>query len=161
MTASPLNAADCYHVGLVVPDIDSAAKRLTASAGYEWTNVIEYPIDVVTATGKQQVPFRFVYSLQAPHIELITEVPGTLWTATGGPAVHHLGYFVDDIAAASVHLEQSGFQLEVRPAGDPSTFAYFIDPVGVRIEIVNRALFPDWQVFLNAVAATPRSASAG
>ncbi|NTY58217.1 VOC family protein [Mycolicibacterium sphagni] len=153
-----MNATDCYHIGLVVPDIDSAAKRLTASAGYEWTNPLEYSMDVVTATGNQQVPFRFVYSLQAPHIELIAEVPGTIWTATGAAAVHHLGYFVDDIAAASAHLEQAGFQLEARPAGDTSTFAYFIDPVGVRIEIVNRALFPDWQVFLNAVAATPRSA---
>src|SRR6476646_9311770 len=150
MSGSPLNAADFYHTGLVVPDIGAAAQRLTASAAYEWTNVIEYAMDVVTATGKQQVPFRFVYSLQAPHIELITAVPGTLWTATGVSAVHHLGYFVDDIAAASAHLEQSGFELEVRPAGDTSTFAYFIDPVGVRIEIVNRALFPDWQVFLNA-----------
>jgi catechol 2,3-dioxygenase-like lactoylglutathione lyase family enzyme len=149
-----LSATDCYHVGLVVPDIDAAAQRLSASAGYEWTQPIEYVLDVVTSAGERQFPLRFVYSLQAPHIELIAEVPGTLWTANGA-ATHHLGYFVDDITAASTRLESAGFQLEARPAGDlTSSFAYFIDPAGVRIEIVSRAIFPDWYAFLDAAAST-------
>lgn len=148
---APLVAADCYHVGLVVPDVDAAAERLSASAGYEWTQVIEYSLLVNAAAGDEQVPFRFAYSLQAPHIELIAEVPGTLWTATSG--AHHLGYFVDDIPAASTQLANAGFQLEAKPAGDaPPAFAYFIDSAGIRIEIVNRALFPDWSAFLDAAA---------
>jgi len=147
-----LSAADCYHVGLVVPDIEVAAGRLTASAGYEWTQPIEYTVDIITTSGERQLPLRFMYSVQAPHIELITEVPGTPWTS-GTAAAHHLGYFVDDIAAVSTQLEVAGFQLEAKPAGDlASSFAYFIDPVGVRIEIVNRALFPDWPAFLKAAA---------
>ncbi|TGB43404.1 VOC family protein [Mycolicibacterium peregrinum] len=144
-----MSATDCYHVGVVVSDIDSAAERLTASAGYEWTQPIEYTVDVVTSTGEHRLPLRFVYSLQAPHIELIAEVPGTPWTATG----HHLGYFVDDIAAASTQLENAGFQLEVKPIGDmASAFAYFIDSAGIRVELVNRALFADWPAFLKGAA---------
>ncbi|MEV0669327.1 VOC family protein [Mycolicibacterium sp. HK-90] len=149
MLGSPLAATDCYHVGIVAADIDVAAQRLTASAGYEWTRPIDYTVEVVTSSGERHLPFRFVYSLQAPHIELIAEVPGTPWTA---PA-HHLGYFVDDIAAVSTRLESAGFKLEVKPVGDiADSFAYFIDPAGIRIELVNRALFPDWPAFLNAAA---------
>jgi catechol 2,3-dioxygenase-like lactoylglutathione lyase family enzyme len=154
--ASVLSANDCYHIGLVVPSIEAAAQRLSASAGYEWTQPIEYTVDVITSTGERQLPLRFMYSLQAPpHIELITEVPGTPWTASGTAAAHHLGYFVDDIAAVSAQLERAGFQLEAKPAGDlASSFAYFVDAAGVRIEIVSRALFPDWPAFLKAAAAT-------
>ena len=42
-------------------------------------------------------------------------------------------------------LEDAGFVLEARPSGDElTTFAYYLDPTGVRIEIVDRAPFPDW-----------------
>ena len=149
--AGLLSATDCYHIGLVVPDIAAAAERLRAGAGYEWTRPIEYTVDVITANGEGQLPLRFMYSIPAPHVELITAVPGTPWASTGIAAAHHLGYFVDDIAAASAQLEGAGFQLEAKPAGDlASSFAYFIDSAGVRIEIVNRALFPDWPAFLKA-----------
>ena len=41
---------------------------------------------------------------------------------------------------------------EARPAGETlNTFAYYLDPAGVRIEIVDRALFPDWPGFLEAI----------
>jgi hypothetical protein len=43
--------------------------------------------------------------------------------------------------------------LAARPSGDSlSTFGYDADPAGIRIEIVDRALFPDWPGFLPAVA---------
>ena len=48
----------------------------------------------------------------------------------------------------------TGFRLEARPSGDTlSMFAYYTDPSGVRIEIVDRALFPDWPGFLRSMAA--------
>ena len=56
---------------------------------------------------------------------------------------------VDDIAAAAAGLRRAGYTLEAAPADDTlHTFGYFIDPAGVRIEIVDRALFPDWPGFL-------------
>lgn len=150
-----MNPADCYHVGMVVDDIDAAAARLTAAAGYEWTRPIEHTLSVTTADGDIAVPFRFVYSIQAPHLELIQEVPGTIWTATPGSGAHHVGYWVDDISSAAAQLERDGYRLEARPSGDTlSTFAYYTDPSGaIRIEIVDRARFPDWTGFLKAMAA--------
>jgi catechol 2,3-dioxygenase-like lactoylglutathione lyase family enzyme len=149
-----MNPADCYHTGLVVDDMAAAAERLTAAMGYRWTKPVEAMLGVTTADGDIEVPFRFVYSVNAPHLELIQEVPGTIWTAAPGGAAHHLGYWVDDLAAAAAHLERNGYRLEARPSGDTLTmFAYYTDPGGVRIEIVDRALFPDWPGFLKSMAA--------
>jgi catechol 2,3-dioxygenase-like lactoylglutathione lyase family enzyme len=149
-----MKPGDCYHVGLVVADIATAAARFTAAAGYRWTTPVEATLSVTTADGDVEVPFSFVYSVDAPHLELIREVPGTIWTAPPGGAAHHLGYWVDDLDAAAAQLEQAGYKLEARPAGDAlSMFAYFTDPAGVRIEIVDRALFPDWPGFLKSMTA--------
>lgn len=141
--------ADCFHTGLVVADMDAATARLTALSGYEWTTPIESTLAVTTSDGDYDVPFRFVYSIQPPHLEVIQEVPGTVWTAVPGSAVHHLGYWADDLRSAAAELEAAGYRLEARPAGhELAMFAYYTDHTGVRIEIVDRALFPDWPGFL-------------
>ncbi|MGE2735908.1 VOC family protein [Mycolicibacterium vaccae] len=153
MTTSDLVAGDLYHTGLIVADIESATERLSAAAGYTWTRPVEATLTVSTADGDVDVPFRFVYSLQAPHLEVVQEVPGTVWTAPVGAAAHHLGYWVDDLSAASRRLEEAGYRLEARPAGESLTsFAYYLDDTGVRIEIVDRALFPDWPAFLEMMS---------
>jgi catechol 2,3-dioxygenase-like lactoylglutathione lyase family enzyme len=149
-----MNPADCYHIGLVVDDVAAAAERLTAAMGYQWTKPVDAMLSVTTAHGDADVPFRFVYSVDAPHLELIQEVPGTIWTAPPGGAAHHLGYWVDDLAAAAAELERTGYRLEARPSGGAlTTFAYYTDPGGVRVEIVDRALFPDWPGFLKSMTA--------
>lgn len=149
-----MNPADCYHTGLVVDDMTVAAERLTAAMGYRWTKPVESTLSVATADGDIEVPFKFVYSVNAPHLEVIQAVPGTIWTAPPGGGAHHLGYWADDMAAAAAQLERSGYRLEARPSGETlSMFAYYIDTNGVRVEIVDRALFPDWPGFLQSMAA--------
>jgi catechol 2,3-dioxygenase-like lactoylglutathione lyase family enzyme len=154
VSTAPLAASDCYHVGLVVADLDTATASLTAAGGYEWTRPVEAKLTITTADGDVEVPFAFVYSIQAPHLEVIQEVPGTIWTASASGAAHHLGYWVDDLAATVEGLQAAGYRLEARPSGDTlSSFAYLIDPLGVRIELVDRALFPDWPGFLHMMRA--------
>jgi catechol 2,3-dioxygenase-like lactoylglutathione lyase family enzyme len=152
---SILRPADLYHVGLIVDDIDTAAQRLTAVNGYRWTKPLEAALAGTTAAdGDYEGPFKFVYSLQAPHLELIQGVPGTIWAPVPGSVAHHFGYWVDDLAAAAAGLEAAGYRQEARPAGDElAMFAYYTDPAGVRIEIVDRALFPDWPGFLEMMKA--------
>ncbi|OBI37067.1 VOC family protein [Mycobacterium colombiense] len=146
---------DCYHTGLVVPDMDAAAQSLTRAAGYTWTQPIEAPLSVTTDDGDREVPFKFVYSIEAPHLELIQEVPGTIWTASPHGAAHHLGYWTDDLAATAAALEHAGYRLEARPSGEElKMFAYYLDPFGVRIEIVERGLFPNWSDFLEMMKAS-------
>ena len=151
---TPLSTADCYHVGLIVPDLDQAIAEMSAAGGYTWTKPIEATLSVRTDDGVVEMPFAFVYSVQAPHLELIQEAPDTVWAAPKDGAAHHLGYWVDDLQAAADGLEAAGFRCEARPDGEQLTsFAYYVSPNGVRVEIVDRALFPDFPGFLAMMSA--------
>jgi catechol 2,3-dioxygenase-like lactoylglutathione lyase family enzyme len=158
--ACALRPEDFYHTGIVVPDLGVAMVRLSALAGYRWITPLTYTLPLRTATGTHEFTSTFVYSLQSPHVELIQEVPGSPWTAAPGNAVHHLGYFADDLAETAHLLEESGFALEATadtsPPG-PALFAYYVDPAGTRIEIVDRALFADFPGFLQSAAAPDES----
>jgi len=127
---------------------------MSAAGGYTWTKPVEATLSVRTDDGLFDIPFTFAYSMQAPHLEFIQEVPGTVWAAPKDGAAHHLGYWVDDLQAAADGLEAAGFRCEARPAGERLTsFAYYLSPAGVRIEIVDRALFPDFPGFLAMMSA--------
>ncbi|MFK4100301.1 VOC family protein [Streptomyces sp. NPDC019531] len=154
---APLRAADLYHTGIVVPDLESSKAALTELAGYRWTETMAADLLVRLADGDRVLPLRYAYSLDAPHIELVQEIPGTPWTAAPHAATHHLGYFCDDVPTTAKRLEASGFTLEASAVVDgeaPSVFAYLLDPSGVRIEIVDRARMPDFAAYLRS--KTPR-----
>ncbi|UEA33253.1 VOC family protein [Mycobacterium avium subsp. avium] len=156
MTAFALRPEDFYHTGIIVPDLEAAMARLSALAGYRWITPVSYTLPFRTVSGTREVTSTFVYSLQAPHVELIQEVPGTAWAAAPGNAVHHLGYWCDDLAQSAQLLEDNGFAFEATAdtaAPDLALFAYHVDAAGTRIEIVDRALFPDFPAFLQATAA--------
>lgn len=159
MTSLALRPEDFYHTGIIVPDLDAAMDRLSALAGYRWITPVSYTLPFRTTSGTQEVTSTFVYSLQAPHVELIKEVPGTAWTAAPGNAIHHLGYWTDNLAESANLLEDNGFAFEATAdtaAPELALFAYYVDSAGTRIEIVDRALFPDFPAFLQA-AAGPQS----
>ncbi|MFD3377457.1 MULTISPECIES: VOC family protein [unclassified Streptomyces] len=161
----PLRAADLYHTGIVVPDVDAWKARLSEVAGYRWTGTMSAELPVRLADGDRVLRLRYAYSLDAPHIELVQEIPGTPWTAAersemgvppdgvrGSIATHHLGYFCDDVPTTSKRLEESGFALEACALvdGTPSIFAYHLAPSGIRIEIVDRARMPDFTAYLRS-----------
>lgn len=148
-----LQPKDFYHTGIVVPDLDAAMARLTALAGYRWITPLSYTLPFRTTAGVSELTSTIVYSVQSPHIELVQEVAGTPWSAAPGNAVHHVGYFTDDLAGTARALESNGFTFEMTgqiPDAEFGMFAYYIDPFGTRIEIVDRALFPD---FVASIAA--------
>jgi hypothetical protein len=155
-----LRPEDFYHTGIIVPDLDAAMARLSALAGYRWINPLSYTLPFRTASGTTELTSTVVYSVQAPHIELLQEVPGSPWTAAPGNSVHHVGYFTDSLTDTAKALEDNGFTLEMTAAvsgSDLALFAYYIDAFGTRIEIVDRALFPDFPAFLKAASAPPEA----
>lgn len=77
MTVFALRPEDFYHTGIIVPDLEAAMARLSALAGYRWITPVSYTLPFRTVSGTREVTSTFVYSLQAPHVELIQEVPGT------------------------------------------------------------------------------------
>ncbi|OBK17096.1 VOC family protein [Mycobacterium asiaticum] len=150
-----LQAEDLYHTGVVVPDLQAAMTRLTALAGYRWISPMSYTLPFRTAAGTRELTSTIVYSVQAPYLELIQQVPGTPWMAAPGNAVHHLGYFTDDLSAAARSLQDHGFEFEMTaevPGSELGLFAYYLDASGTRIEIVDRALFPDFPAFVQSQA---------
>lgn len=154
--AFALRPEDHYHTGIVVPDLDAAMARLSALAGYQWINPLTYTLPFRTANGTRELTSTFVYSLQSPHVELIQQVPDSPWIAAPANAVHHLGYFADNLAQTAQMLEANGFTFEATADISPpdlALFAYYIDAVGTRIEIVDRALFPDFPAFLQSAAS--------
>ncbi|MFD9430081.1 VOC family protein [Streptomyces sp. NPDC060002] len=148
----PLRAADLYHTGIVVSDIDAWKARMGEVAGHRWTRTMSAELPVRLADGDRVLNLRYAYSLDAPHLELVQEIPGTPWTASEHTATHHLGYFCDDLATTSHRLAESGFALEACAVtdGTPSVFAYHLAPSGLRIEIVDRARMPDFSAYLRS-----------
>lgn len=154
--AFALRPEDYYHTGIVVPDLEAAMASLSALAGYRWINPLTYTLPFRTADGTRELTSTFVYSLQGPHVELIQQVPDSPWTAAPGNSVHHLGYFTDDLGQSARLLEANGFTFEATADTSPpglALFAYYIDAAGTRIEIVDRALFPDFPAFLQSAAS--------
>ncbi len=150
-----LRPEDLYHTGIVVPDLDAAKARLSALAGYRWIKPLTYTLPFRTASGVSELTSTIVYSVQAPHVELVQEVPGSPWTAAPGRSVHHLGYFTDNLAESAKMLERNGFAFEMTaevPGSELAMFAYYVDDFGTRIEIVDRAVFPDFPAFLQSMA---------
>ncbi|OJZ73684.1 bleomycin resistance protein [Mycobacterium paraffinicum] len=151
-----LRPEDFYHTGVIVPDLDAAMARLSALAGYRWITPMTYTLPFRTPTGVRELTSTIAYSLQSPHLELVQEVPESPWMSAPGNAVHHLGYFSDDLVSSARALEANGFTLEMTAdvsGSELGLFAYYTDSSGARIEIVDRSLFPDFPAFLQSMAA--------
>jgi hypothetical protein len=139
-----MNPVDQFHVGIVVADFDASLAHLSELFGYSWCPEIALPTEVTLPSGTTVIDLGFVYSAEAPRVEVIRTIPGTLWTPAEGSGIHHLGYWSDDVAADAAALEARGFAAEAagnRPDGTP-VWAYHRSPTGPRIEIVSRDIQP-------------------
>ncbi|MET0727273.1 MAG: VOC family protein [Acidimicrobiales bacterium] len=158
MTLTP---ADQFHIGIVVEDFETALTELSELFGYEWCEEMNNPSDVVYADGsKGVIPTSFVYSMNAPRLEIIRTVPGTLWVPAAGSGVHHMGYWSDDIEAESAALARQGWVAEVvgkRPTGEVY-WAYHRHGNGPRVELVTRALQPTLEQYF-ATGKVPTAAA--
>jgi hypothetical protein len=125
-----------FQVGFVVPDLEAAMEELGAALGVELVGPQERDLgDCVLRIAFAQTP--------PPHIELIEGPPGSLWDATGGAHLHHLGYWSEDMDADSARLEAAGMRLELDLG-----FARYHSPAhaaGARIELIDIAHRTDFQ----------------
>lgn len=134
---------DFFHVGLVVPEVESAIKDLTALLGCEWQPIFEGGLAVhEPGVGEREVPMRIAMSTTAPLIEVIEARPGTPWElSAGGSNLHHLAFHTDDLDGESRSVAESFCPIEIcGVAGDgakPTTFTYH-SRGGLRIELVDR-----------------------
>ena len=135
-----------YHVGIIVKDLPAARSQLTQQLGLTWGPVLHLPRAEFRDAGGHDVllPTTFCYSVEQPCLEIIQEVPGSVWECNDNSNLHHIGFWSDDIATDSARMSEVGCPLqfagrsgEVAPAG----FSYQRNnELGVRIELVDSAM---------------------
>ena len=134
-----------YHVGIVVKDLEAAQAELTSQLGVTWGPVLRLDeVEYRTGAGEDiALPTAMCYSAEAPHLELIEELPGSVWVCNEHSNLHHLGFWSDDLPGESERLAASGCPLELAGrAGTeaPVTFTYQRGHLGVRIEVVDAGM---------------------
>ena len=149
-----------YHVGIVVADLLAARTRLAELLGVTWGLVMH--LDEVSYrddTGADLVlPTTICYSSGTPSLELIQEVPGTIWVRNEHSNLHHIGFWSERLGDDSAALGAGGCPLQLcgRDGGTaPVTFAYHHDDdLGIRFEL-NDASMRDAMGFLFEPDAQP------
>ncbi len=130
-----------YHVGIRVPDLEAAMADIGAALGLTWAKVVEREQRIWTPrTGATTTPLRVVYSCEGPqHIELLQGEPGTVWDGSDLPGLHHVGIWVDDVAAEVDRRTGAGWTLEgsqLAPEHGYGAMAYLRSPQGFLLEPV-------------------------
>jgi hypothetical protein len=150
-----LGKLDVFHVGLSVPDLELAMSSIGSNLGISWAPPQDRVQKLRTRSGEMRDEhIVFTYSSDGPpHIELIAPEPGSVWGITPANGLHHIGAFASDITVApgdGLQLEFGGGHGE-RPAG----FAYYTSAHGIRIELVDSSLRPQFEEwFAGATALT-------
>lgn len=142
-----------FHTGLVVEDLDLAMKTLGAVAGYHFTTVMELEVTARTAHGLQHASQRFALTLEEPRLELVEEIPGTVWVSDGSNGAHHVGYWAanDRIAQMSAELAAQGFEVEASNDAEADgvlMWVYHRGLGGVRIELLNTLMKPSMDAWI-------------
>ena len=155
-----------FHVGIVVARLEESLEHLAATLGVRFapTTVVDSPVLAADGT-RTAVPLRFAYSLDAPHLEVIEEVPGSVWVCNPHSNLHHIGYWAEDFGGEHRRLVGSHCPVEIAGwAGadpDPALYTYHADPLGIRVELVDAALRPlmeaGWEAARAAAAGGDRS----
>jgi catechol 2,3-dioxygenase-like lactoylglutathione lyase family enzyme len=137
---------DHYHVGIVVTDIEEASAKLRNLLGVTWGPIMS--LDAVEyrdeAGRDMELPTTMRYSTGTPCLELILEVPGSVWVRNESSNLHHIGFWSDSMPAQSDAFSAAGCPLQLcgRAGGDaPVSFAYHRDnDLGIRVELVDGSM---------------------
>jgi len=141
-----VSRSELFHVGIVVPDLELARDHYTAVLGVVFGPIVEGPMEVRDAEGNDLVfPHRVSYTTTPPYLELIEEMPGTIWVCNEYSNLHHLGYWSDDLAgdAHAMTAARCPMELHARTGLQcPELWIQHRDRFGVRIEMIDLALQP-------------------
>lgn len=148
----PIRPEDVFEIAYVVPDVEKALHEFSTAYGYTWAPIADMAVQMRTPEGKSDWPLHYTYSIEAPHIEIVREIPGTLLTATEGNHYHHLGAWSDDLASDAKRLESQGMPMiawGVGGATEPAAITFHRPPSGALIELIDRSLRPGWLRWIN------------
>ncbi|MDE0320655.1 MAG: VOC family protein [Acidimicrobiales bacterium] len=142
-----------FHTGIRVPDLDAAMAEMGETLGVSWASVQHNAAQQVWTPqqGLQSVELTFTYSREGPqHLELLQGQSGTIWDGSDDPGVHHVGVWVDDVAAETERCLHAGWKVAAAaapPDDGYGVFAYVVPPSGPIVELVWSAIeqrFESW-----------------
>jgi catechol 2,3-dioxygenase-like lactoylglutathione lyase family enzyme len=125
------------HFGYVVDDLEATAGRWSDTFGFEWTPVQRRERSIRMEGAEQSVDLAVTWSLEGPvRVELLEAVEGTVWERRHGHPIHHVCYWVPDLATEGARLLALGWRVEVTEPGpdEVNGFAYLVDTDGFRVE---------------------------
>lgn len=150
-----INHQDQFHIGIRVPDIDVAMDELGSGLNVTWAEARDNPAQTLWTpeAGLQEYHLRYTYSAEGPqHLELLQGPEGSFWDGNDAPGAHHIGVWVDDVAAETSALIKEGWTLrgaqkDPSDGGGYGVFSYIAPPSGFLVELVDRSyesFFEQW-----------------
>ena len=144
---------EIFHIGIRVPNIDTAMEEMGDSLNLTWAELVENPSQVLWTpdNGQQSIPLKFVYSCEGDqHLELLEGQPGSFWDGNQNPGVHHFGVWVDDVKTETERLMGLKWEL-LGAARSPDkgfgNMSYLAPSNGTILELVassNKPRFERW-----------------
>jgi len=125
----PISPTAVDHVGIAVNDLNAAARQYSGFLGQE---------PVYRHRGEDQGVEEVLFQVGETYIQLVAplgpDTPVGRFLAKRGEGVHHIGYRVDDVAAALDTLRAAGVPLidETPRPGSRGTTIAFVHPEGFR-----------------------------
>src|SRR6185437_7964891 len=143
-----------WHIGIAVPDLEQGMSELGEVFGTGWRPVRIRKLTLSDAVGRpHKVECHVAFSLGGPFaVEVWQAIPGTPLDRPEGGGVHHIGYWVDDLAAEAKRLAALGYPAFATAGGTPLLNR---GPAGTLIELCDlhsdrpslRDLFPPGSKF--------------
>lgn len=127
-----------YHTGIVVASLDVAMHDMGRDLGLRWTPVREAVLAACTPGGPADIPMRVVSSDAPMSIELIEQVPDTVFERATSEW-HHVAFRTTDLARDVDRLEHAGYRRELwgrNDRGDLTYFCYLVSSSAPRVELV-------------------------
>ena len=142
------------HIGIQVQNLDDACAVLGKVLGLTFAEPInDWPVAVQIGDDVEHSSGHFTVSRQGPPFVEVTEnsAGSKIWHSGGAPmAFHHLGFWVDDVAAASDALASAGYPMEAGGLNQSGGYRYAYHLLdGLRIEVADagsRPAFERWAV---------------
>jgi len=156
-----------FHIGILVPDLESAAHQLSSLLDVTFVQPMVARADVFDDRGaKRELELLITYSREGPpHLELLQSQGADGLYAPPEHGLHHVGLWEPDPEAVVRRLAALGVGLEAsQHTREGSIIALYTEPAdsaGTRFEYVNTTLRPnveDWLATSDALThshATP------
>ena len=88
-----------YHVGIIVTDIEAASASLTGLLGIAWGPIMHLDANEYRDEARERPAPAHDDAIfhRDPCLELILEVPGSVWVRNDASNLHHIGFWVDSL----------------------------------------------------------------